>query len=727
MMLLRQTSVRWAQRARLKTAMANEPNLIPRVETAEPANPAAANAVPDGAKPDQVKSEQARPDQAASDQAKSDQARSDQARPDARGTVLGGRYVLREPLGEGGMAVVWRAFDSHLKRDVALKLLHEHVLPVDRERFGREIRTLARLSHPGVVTIFDLGGEGNRTFFTMELLEGGPISNLGPVEDTPDDLERFLQVSISAARALMHIHSQGMVHRDLTPRNILLDANASPRIMDFGLVYVRDATRDLTRTGYTAGTPQYMAPEQARGGLVASASDVYAFGAVLFRTLSGRAPFEADNDQGILYQHVYEKAPSLEQLNPAIPSEISETIAEFLEKKSSDRPTDPGLTLEAALEDVRRLHIPGQHRGGRARAGVYPHGPARPRKLELVWEAQLPGEVAWPAAITANRDVLAIGTRSGSLCLLEIGSGIRYADLPAGDEVTAPATFDGNTVAYAAWDGLVRLVDWRTGVTRWTHKTRSEITAAPTRWADHWLIASRDGHLHALSANGKLEWAYRAGSPIAGSPTLWGGLCFIADEEGWIHALEPRAGKLAWKVRLGSVHASLAIGRHPRIPGNAVLIAPTWTGEVHAIHLTPGEHGLRPHDEPLWTYDLEGEIWSSAALLGSLGSSSTDASTSDAGSSVILGSWSNAIVSLNLETGDDRWNLKLQDRVTGSPIISKGTVYVTSEAGEIVAVRAKDGLELWRDSIDASIQGTPLAVDGRLIVASLDGRIRSYR
>jgi eukaryotic-like serine/threonine-protein kinase len=674
--------------------MADEPKVKAPLETAEPQSPVAFKPIPEPAKPD------------------------------ARGTTLGARFVLREPLGEGGMAVVWRAFDSHLKRDVALKLLHEHVLPVDRERFGREIRTLARLSHPGVITIFDLGGDGNRTFFTMELLEGGPISNLGPIEDTPEDLERFLQVGISAAKALAHIHFQGMVHRDLTPRNILLDANFVPRIMDFGLVYVSDATRDLTRTGYTAGTPQYMAPEQARGGAVGAASDVYAFGAVLYRTASGRAPFEADNDQGILYQHVYEKAPSLESLNPAIPTALSETIAEFLEKKSVDRPNDAALTLEGALEDVRRLHIPGQHRGGRARAGAYPHGPNKPNKLELVWEAQLPGEVAWPAAITANRDVLAVGTRSGNLCLLEIGSGIRYADLPAGDEVTAPATFDDDTVVYAAWDGLVRMVDWRTGVTRWTHKTRSEITAAPTRWADHWLIASRDGHLHALTHAGKLEWAYRASSPVAGSPALWGGLCFIADEEGWIHALEPRAGKLAWKVKLGSVHASLAVARHPRVPTDAILIAPTWTGEVHALHLTQGEHGLRPHDEPLWTYDLEGEIWSSPALLGPAPVGNGQGSI---GSSVILGSWSNTILSLNLETGDDRWNLKMQDRVTGSPITSKGTVYVTSEAGEIVAVRAKDGFELWRDEIGVSIQGTPLAVDGRLIVASLDGRIRSYR
>ena len=630
---------------------------------------------------------------------------------DTSGVMLGGRYLLREPVGEGGMAVVWRAYDTHLKRDVALKLLHEHVLPVDRERFGREIRTLAQISHPGIIGIYDLGEDAGRVFFTMELLTGGLISSIGPLEDTPEDFERFLSVACEAADALAHIHAKGIVHRDLTPRNILLDKDFHPRVMDFGLVYVSDATRDLTRTGYTLGTPQYMAPEQARGGVVEAASDLYSFGAVLYRSATGRAVFEADNDQGVLYQHVYEKPKPLEQINPNVPKAISVAVLQFLEKQSLERPVDARDTLEAAAEKVWREHVPNQHRGGVARSGVHPGGPARSDQLKPIWNIALPGEIAWPMAVTANRDHFAIGTRSGVLSVLELASGARYADFPSGDEVTAPASFDQDTIVYASWDGLVRCVEWRSGVTRWTHRTRSEITAAPTKWGETWLIASRDEHLYAVK-KGKLEWAYRAGAAIDGSPVIWAGVCMICDEDGWLHAINANTGNLEWKVELGSVHATPAICRHPSQPNDAILIVPTWQGDVHALHLANHEGSLRLQDEPLWTYDLEGEIWASPAIWNG---------------QVFLGSWANKLHALKLETGDDLWELELEGRLTASPIVSRGMLYVTSEAGEVRGVQASNGRVVFEDQLEGGVQCTPLMTDGMLIVPSLDGKIRCYR
>lgn len=628
------------------------------------------------------------------------------------GKLFGGRYVLREPVGEGGMAVVWRAFDTHLKRDVALKLLHEHVRPVDRQRFGREIRTLAQLSHPGVVAIFDLGEHDGQLYFTMELLEGGPIFTMGPLEDTPEDIEHFLEVAREAAAGLGHVHERGLVHRDLTPRNVLLGRDGRPRIMDFGLVYVSDATTDLTRTGYTLGTPQYMAPEQAQGGAVGPKSDLYAFGAVLYRTAVGRAPFEAENDQAILFQHVYETPIAPEAANPAIPTAISEAILEFLAKDATLRPDEPREVLEAALEQYRRQHACSQYRGGRARAGVYPGGPARPDRLRLEWEVSLSGEIAWPAAVTASRDHIAIGTRSGVLSVLERASGARYADFPARDEITAPASFDEDTLVYASWDGVARAVDWRTGVTRWTHRTRDAINAAPTRWNEVWLIASRDGHLHAVR-DGKLEWAYRAGAAIAGSPAMWLGRAFVADEDGWVHALDAARGALEWKLKLSGVHATPLVTRHPSSPTDAVLVVPTWSGEVHALRLRLLENGaLQPDDEPLWTYDLEAEVWASSAL---------------SHRTLVMASWANELRAVDLESGDDRWVVRLNGRITASPVISRGVVYAASEDGELIAVRLSNGSVIWQDALQSGLQATPLVVDGSLIVPMLDGRVRCYR
>jgi len=211
---------------------------------------------------------------------------------------------------------VYRAHDRYLDRDVAVKVVHEHLSPQDRQRFLREIRTLARLNHPGIVTVYDLGEQDGQPYFTMPLLQGGPLTVLGPLEDDPAQLGRYLTAAAFVARALHHVHASGLIHRDLTPGNILLDQSGNPRIMDFGLVALSDFSRHLTRSGVTLGTPQYMAPEQARGSGVGPASDLYALGAVLYRVACGSPPFVGDSDQSILYQHVYDLPPDPRDLNP---------------------------------------------------------------------------------------------------------------------------------------------------------------------------------------------------------------------------------------------------------------------------------------------------------------------------------------------------------------------------------------------------------------------------
>ena len=237
------------------------------------------------------------------------------------GTRLAGRYELLTLLGEGGSAQVYRAQDTLLGREVALKVMHAHLPESDHSRFLREVRTLARLTHPGVVAVLDLGQEpdAGRPFFTMPLLTGGPVTALGPLEDAPQPLGRFLKAASFAAEALHYVHAHGIVHRDLTPGNVLLDASGLPRLMDFGLVALSDHTRHLTRSGVTLGTPVYMAPEQAKGLSVDARSDLYALGAVLYRVACGSPPYSGDSDQSVLYQHVYEPVPDPRDLNPAVP------------------------------------------------------------------------------------------------------------------------------------------------------------------------------------------------------------------------------------------------------------------------------------------------------------------------------------------------------------------------------------------------------------------------
>jgi eukaryotic-like serine/threonine-protein kinase len=634
------------------------------------------------------------------------------------GTLLAGRYEVGEQLGEGGSARVYRAHDRQLGRQVAIKAVHEHLSPGDRQRFLREIRTLARLSHPGIVAVYDLGEQGSQLYFTMPLLAGGPISGLGPLEDDPEQLGRFLTAAAFVARALQHVHDSGLVHRDLTPGNILLDGavmgSGVPRIMDFGLVALSEYSRQLTRSGVTLGTPQYMAPEQARGVGVSPASDLYALGAVLYRAACGSPPFVGDSDQSILYQHVYDAPPDPRELNPAIPDPLARVLLALLAKRSEDRPANGealARQLGLARRDAWAMSSRGQYRGGRGRSGEQHDGPLDPAHLQPLWSTRLPGEVTWPSAVLGQGGLLAVGTRSGKLCLVS-SSGALQQELQADDEVTAPATFHGQSVLYGAWDGLLRRSSLD-GQMIWTHRTRAEITGAATIWGSRVLVSSRDGHLHAVNLKtGELQWAYRALGPIAATPVIWGGAAIVADEEGWVHAIDAASGAQLWRVQLQTVHATPALKQLGR--GEAALLVGCWPGEVHALHLSIENGHATPYPEEalLWSYDLEDELWAAPAV---------------SGETVILAGWGGRVRAVTLRGGDDLWEQQLEGRITASPVIAGGAVYLATEAGELCALALQTGAVIWSTREQVGIQATPLVSAGMLHVAFMDGTLKTYR
>ncbi|SMB94293.1 PQQ-binding-like beta-propeller repeat protein [Deinococcus hopiensis] len=634
------------------------------------------------------------------------------------GSTLQDRYVLQALLGEGGSAKVYRALDTLLDREVAVKVLHAHLMDGDRARFLREVRTLARLTHPGVVPVLDLGevevGGLARSFFTMPLLTGGPITGLGPLEDAPGPLAQFLTAAAFASRALGFVHAQGIIHRDLTPGNILLDDAGLPRIMDFGLVALSEYSRHLTRSGVTLGTPAYMAPEQARGVGVGPRSDLYALGAVLYRVACGSAPFVGDSDQSVLFQHVYETLPDPRDRNPAVPDAVARVLLALLAKNPEDRPESGGAAAHLwalARRSVWAEHARGQYRGGRARTGEHPDGPARAEGLQEVWSVSLPGEVTWPAAVVGEGDLIAVGTRGGQLVLTH-ASGRPYATYAARDEVTAPATFTGGHVLYGAWDGTLRHTRLD-GQELWQHRARAEFTGAPTVWGKHVLAASRDGHLHALRlSTGDLAWAYRAHGPLAASPLVWAGAALLCDENGWLHALDARTGAPLWKVEVGTVHATPAL--LPTAPGEATLIIPTWPGEVHALGLTAasGRAQLVTPDPALWTYDIEDEIWAAPTITRQ---------------AVIVAGWGGTVRALRVSDGEDLWTHTLSGRVTASPVVSAGLVFLASETGELALLDVGTGAVRWQRQEREGVQATPLAAGGALYVAFMNGTLRAYR
>ncbi|MEU8435817.1 serine/threonine-protein kinase [Streptomyces sp. NPDC029216] len=261
------------------------------------------------------------------------------------GERLAGRYRLDVRLGQGGIGEVWRGFDVHLGRAVAVKVLLEFDASDELlGRFRREAAIGARLQHPGITVVHDIGQHENRLFIVMELLEGEDLAHrLARTPGTGLPLPEALDLGLQAVEALSAAHAQKVVHRDLKPANLfLLTTDGRLKICDFGIARTADSTGGLTVTGRVFGTPAYMAPEQWRGEHVDARCDLYALGCVLFALLTGAPPFPvAEQAWVLLNAHLNETPPALDSVRPGLPADLVELVASLLAKDPAERPDAP--------------------------------------------------------------------------------------------------------------------------------------------------------------------------------------------------------------------------------------------------------------------------------------------------------------------------------------------------------------------------------------------------
>jgi eukaryotic-like serine/threonine-protein kinase len=259
---------------------------------------------------------------------------------EARDGLVAGRYTLGELLGRGGMGEVYQATDEVLGRQVAVKLM----LPVPRtlaapERFLREARATARIRSPHVVAAFDFGAHQDGYYLALELVSGHTVADELKCSGlfTP---ERAMDVVTQAAAGLAAAHSQGIVHRDIKPNNLLLTDDGMVKVADFGIVrFVHDTTTTLTSTGQIVGTSHYLSPERALGRPAEPASDVYSLGCVLYQLVTGRPPFTADTAASIIHQHVQDDATPPSELWPELAGDFESMLFWMLEKDPVRRPT----------------------------------------------------------------------------------------------------------------------------------------------------------------------------------------------------------------------------------------------------------------------------------------------------------------------------------------------------------------------------------------------------
>jgi tRNA A-37 threonylcarbamoyl transferase component Bud32 len=264
------------------------------------------------------------------------------------GTVLSGRYRLEAKLGSGGMSTVYLARDATLDRPVAVKVMHREMSEqADQlQRFRQEARAVAKLSHPNVVAVIDAGEDGGHPYIVFEYVEGETlkqrINRVGAL-----DPQEALAYAIEIARGLTVAHARNMVHRDIKPQNVLIDAEGRAKLTDFGIS--RQLEQDgMTATGRVLGTTDYVAPEQAMGHGADPRSDIYSLGVVLYEMLIGQVPFHADSQVGVAMKHVNEELPDVQQRRP----EVSAAAALVVERATAKDPAERYQEIGEMIDDL---------------------------------------------------------------------------------------------------------------------------------------------------------------------------------------------------------------------------------------------------------------------------------------------------------------------------------------------------------------------------------------
>jgi len=282
------------------------------------------------------------------------------------GAVVDKRYRVLRRLGSGGMADVWLAEDTHLQRQVALKVLHSRYLqdPSFVARFQREAESAAGLQHPNIVAVFDRGQDGAVNYIAMRYVEGPTLKQLIERGLTPDQAVALVRQVLEGAR---FAHRNGIVHRDLKPQNVIVDEEGKAVVTDFGIA--RAGVSEITQTGSVMGTPQYLSPEQAQGFEVTAVSDLYSIGVILYEALTGRVPFEGESAVAVAMKQVAEVPQRPSSINPQVTPALDAAVMRALEKEPGNRFQSADAFI-AALDQA--LREPGAGGGTAAFAAAPP-------------------------------------------------------------------------------------------------------------------------------------------------------------------------------------------------------------------------------------------------------------------------------------------------------------------------------------------------------------------
>lgn len=630
-----------------------------------------------------------------------------------------GRYEIIQELGRGGMGAVYKACDIQLGRIVALKLLTTWDR-VGADRFLREARTMAKLSHPNIVGVYDIGTAEGRHFFTMDFVEGETLSRL--LANSSLSIRRAVDLAIKVTGALEYAHAQGVIHRDLKPANIIVDRAKNPRVMDFGLAKVSEVSRALTRSGMVMGTVQYMSPEQACGEAVDPRSDVYAMGVLLYEMLTGHPPFYKGTFLNIV-QQIFEAEPTPpSKINPRVPGELENICHRALEKKPEHRyqnagelsrdlqrfvqgkslakpgrieilsqriKKNPRAALAAVLLAATFLFIWSIARGDKkeeAKSAPPLHRAVDPLPLPpVLTEEERPPQTD---GVKFRGDLCGSGVYQGRDIAVLKGARWKFKAQKAVE--SSPAVWQ-DVLYCGSNDGKIYALDCTCGKCLWFLQTGSRVVAAPALADGTLYCGSLDRSLYAVeAATGKVQWTFAASGHIASSPAIAGDNLLFGCGDGTFYALD-RKGGLRWKVHTGG-----PINSSPCVAGGMVYFG-SDDHCIYAVDLHSGKH--------LWNFATGAQIGCSPA---------------HADNTIYCGSLDSHFYAIDAAGGKLRWKLDTGARNNSCPAVAEGVVYFGSDTGNVYAVSGDDGRLLWTYRTSGMVSSSPAVTKNMLYVGSHD-------
>jgi eukaryotic-like serine/threonine-protein kinase len=596
------------------------------------------------------------------------------------GTVLVNRYVIQDVIGVGGMGSVYRARDQHFPTVVKLVAVKEMINrapdPLVRktivQNFEREANILATLNHPYIPRIYDYFTESNRSYLTMEFINGNDLEAV--INETAGFLaeERILKWAIELCEVLQFLHAHKpdpLIFRDMKPSNVMVNLQDHIVLIDFGIA----KPFQVGEKGTMIGTEGYSPPEQYRGE-AGPLADIYALGATLHHALTRRDP-------RLEPPFSFSERP-IRKINPSISLELEAVVNTALQYNPEDRFKSIEEMKEALLAGGRQTGI--LNRVETKAATVQAQSGIKP-----LWSFQCEDEIR--GAPLYYDGSIYLGSYDHNLYCLNAADGkLKWKFATDGGVVTRPAVFEDN-IFIGSEDKRLHVVSARTGKIVWTYYTEGRVRSSPRVAEGHVFIGSDDQYLHAVNlTSGRAAWKFETAAPIRSTPFVTQDYVYAGCEDGDFYCVDFR-GQLKWHFK-----AKMAVTSSPSVADGVVYFA-SLDSTLYALDAKAGW--------VIWRYRLGKGTVSSPYVVDGM---------------IFVGSADNYLYAVDIRTSKEIWKFKTEHQVSSSPTIFNDAVYCGSADGNLYCIDYKNGRLRWKFATNGPITGAPLVYNDIVYVGSTD-------